>query len=62
MGSCESNYCFIERKPTAERSRYRITKGCIKRPARMHMGCDYDHFRDHTLCICRGILPCSFAS
>lgn len=54
MGSCESDYCFIERKPIDERGRYRITKGCVRRPSRTHMGCDYDHFRDHILCVCRG--------
>ncbi|KAL3984617.1 hypothetical protein ACH3XW_35265 [Acanthocheilonema viteae] len=54
MGSCESDYCFIERRPTDERDYYRITKGCIKRPPRTHMGCDYDRFQNHILCICRG--------
>ncbi|OZC12203.1 hypothetical protein X798_00724 [Onchocerca flexuosa] len=54
MGSCESDYCFIERRPTDERDHYRITKGCIKRPPRTQMGCDYDRFQDHILCICKG--------
>ncbi|KAM3717797.1 hypothetical protein ACO02O_01814 [Dirofilaria immitis] len=54
MGSCESDYCFIERRPTDERDHYRITKGCIKRPPRTQMGCDYDRSQDHILCICKG--------
>lgn len=54
MGSCEADHCFIERKPTDIQGRYRITKGCIKRPSRTHLGCDYDHFRDHIQCICAG--------
>uniref|UniRef100_A0A0M3I5Z7 Urokinase plasminogen activator surface receptor-like n=1 Tax=Ascaris lumbricoides TaxID=6252 RepID=A0A0M3I5Z7_ASCLU len=54
MGSCESDYCFIERKPTDVVGRYRITKGCVKRPSRTHLGCDYDHFHDHIQCICAG--------
>ncbi|VDM39465.1 unnamed protein product [Toxocara canis] len=54
MGSCESEYCFIERKPTDVPGRYRITKGCVKRPSRTHFGCDYDHFHDHIQCICAG--------
>uniref|UniRef100_A0A915AQP2 Uncharacterized protein n=1 Tax=Parascaris univalens TaxID=6257 RepID=A0A915AQP2_PARUN len=54
MGSCESHYCFIERKPTDVVGRYRITKGCVKRPSRTHLGCDYDHFHDHIQCICAG--------
>lgn len=54
MGSCESDYCFIERKPTDVQGRYRITKGCLKRPSRTQTGCDYDHFRDHILCVCTG--------
>uniref|UniRef100_A0A915PLZ0 Uncharacterized protein n=1 Tax=Setaria digitata TaxID=48799 RepID=A0A915PLZ0_9BILA len=54
MGSCESDYCFIERRPTDEKGHYRITKGCIKRPPRTQLGCDYDRFQDHILCICKG--------
>ncbi|KAK0410644.1 hypothetical protein QR680_005251 [Steinernema hermaphroditum] len=54
MGSCESNYCFIERKPTEVRGVHRITKGCVKNPARTRAGCDFDHFPDHIQCICSG--------
>ncbi|CAJ0588307.1 unnamed protein product [Cylicocyclus nassatus] len=30
MGSCPSNQCFIEKKPTEERGVFRITKGLLK--------------------------------
>ena len=54
MGSCEADYCFTERKPTEVSGIFRITKGCLKRPARTHHGCDYDHFPDHIQCVCTG--------
>lgn len=54
MGSCEADYCFTEKKPTEVEGVYRITKGCVKRPSRTRIGCDYDHFPDHIQCICAG--------
>ncbi|TKR60416.1 hypothetical protein L596_027668 [Steinernema carpocapsae] len=54
MGSCESDYCFIERKPTEVPGLHRITKGCVQRPSRTQAGCDFDHFPDHIQCICSG--------
>ncbi|KAI6190181.1 hypothetical protein M3Y97_00088900 [Aphelenchoides bicaudatus] len=52
MGSCESNYCFTEKK-TDPSGILRITKGCIKNPAR-RMGCDYDRNKDSIVCVCNG--------
>jgi hypothetical protein len=54
MGSCEADYCFTEKKPTEVAGVYRITKGCIKRPSRTRIGCDYDHYPDRIQCICAG--------
>lgn len=54
MGSCEADYCFIEKRPTETEGVFRITKGCIKRPSRKVMGCDYDHYSDHVKCVCSG--------
>uniref|UniRef100_A0AC35GB84 Uncharacterized protein n=1 Tax=Panagrolaimus sp. PS1159 TaxID=55785 RepID=A0AC35GB84_9BILA len=54
IGSCEADYCFIERKPAEIPGAFRITKGCLKRPSRTQYGCDYDHFGDHIQCVCRG--------
>ncbi|PIO70265.1 hypothetical protein TELCIR_07884 [Teladorsagia circumcincta] len=52
MGSCPSNQCFIEKKPTEERGVFRITKGCLRRSPRTLPGCEYEHFADHVLCVC----------
>ncbi|VDD94876.1 unnamed protein product [Enterobius vermicularis] len=54
MGSCEADYCYIERKPADGYGKYRITKGCVRRPPRKLLGCDYDYFQDHILCVCYG--------
>lgn len=54
MGSCESNQCFIEKKPTEVAGSMKITKGCLRRTSRIHHGCEYDHFSDHILCVCQG--------
>uniref|UniRef100_A0A915D2G6 Protein quiver n=1 Tax=Ditylenchus dipsaci TaxID=166011 RepID=A0A915D2G6_9BILA len=57
MGVCEADFCFIEKKPTELSGIYRITKGCVKKPARTRsnlIGCDYDHYANHIQCICRG--------
>ncbi|KJH50183.1 hypothetical protein DICVIV_03691 [Dictyocaulus viviparus] len=56
MGSCPSNQCFIEKKPTEERGVFRITKGCLRRSPRTLPGCEYEHFSDHVLCVCHGCL------
>uniref|UniRef100_A0A0N5AE65 Activin_recp domain-containing protein n=1 Tax=Syphacia muris TaxID=451379 RepID=A0A0N5AE65_9BILA len=54
MGSCEADYCYIERKPADGHGKYWITKGCVRRPPRKTLGCDYDYFQDHILCVCYG--------
>ncbi|WKY13839.1 hypothetical protein Q1695_004574 [Nippostrongylus brasiliensis] len=54
MGSCPSNQCFIEKKPTEERGVFRITKGCLRKSPRTLPGCEYEHFSDHVLCVCHG--------
>ncbi|CAI4227088.1 unnamed protein product [Auanema sp. JU1783] len=54
MGSCSSNQCFIEKKPTEEKGVFRITKGCLRRSPRTFLGCEYDNFSDHILCVCTG--------
>lgn len=54
MGSCESDYCFIEKRSTEIEGIFRITKGCVKRPSQTKMGCDFDHYSDHIKCICSG--------
>lgn len=54
MGSCEADYCFIEKKPIDMNGLFRITKGCIKRPSRTRLGCDYDHYPNHIQCVCAG--------
>lgn len=54
MGSCEADFCFIEKRPTEFAGQFRITKGCVKRPARTRVGCDYDHYADHIQCVCSG--------
>ncbi|CAD5232261.1 unnamed protein product [Bursaphelenchus xylophilus] len=54
MGSCEADYCFTEKKPTEVPGLFRITKGCVKRPARTRIGCDYDKTLDSIQCICVG--------
>lgn len=55
MGSCEADYCYIERKPADGHGKYWITKGCVRRPPRKTLGCDYDYFQDHILCVCYGL-------
>ena len=54
MGSCEADYCFAEKRPSEVAGVFRLTKGCVKRPARVRPGCDFDHFADHVLCVCSG--------
>ncbi|KAI1720519.1 hypothetical protein DdX_04754 [Ditylenchus destructor] len=56
IGFCEAEggFCFIEKKPTELSGVERITKGCMKRPSRTRVGCDYDHFADHIQCVCHG--------
>uniref|UniRef100_A0A0N4ZQG7 Activin_recp domain-containing protein n=1 Tax=Parastrongyloides trichosuri TaxID=131310 RepID=A0A0N4ZQG7_PARTI len=54
MGSCESDYCYIERRPVEIPGVFRITKGCVKKPSRTQAGCDYDTLPDHIYCVCSG--------
>lgn len=54
MGSCEAEYCFAEKRPTEVPGLFRITKGCVKRPTRTRIGCDYDKTLDSVHCICVG--------
>uniref|UniRef100_A0A0N5BN88 Activin_recp domain-containing protein n=1 Tax=Strongyloides papillosus TaxID=174720 RepID=A0A0N5BN88_STREA len=54
MGSCESDYCYIERRPVDIPGIFRITKGCVKKPSRTQAGCDYDTLPDHIYCVCSG--------
>uniref|UniRef100_A0A0K0EQ88 Activin_recp domain-containing protein n=1 Tax=Strongyloides stercoralis TaxID=6248 RepID=A0A0K0EQ88_STRER len=54
MGSCESDYCYIERRPVDIPGVFRITKGCVKKPSRTQAGCDYDTLPDHVYCVCSG--------
>uniref|UniRef100_A0A7E4UXD5 Activin_recp domain-containing protein n=1 Tax=Panagrellus redivivus TaxID=6233 RepID=A0A7E4UXD5_PANRE len=54
MGSCEADYCFIERKPDEIPGSWRITKGCLKRPSRTRSGCDFDNSSNHIQCVCAG--------
>lgn len=50
MGSCPSNQCFIEKKPTEERGVFRITKGQSVACRSLSRSC-------HMLCGCGGGRP-----
>ncbi|KAI6185323.1 hypothetical protein M3Y98_00010300 [Aphelenchoides besseyi] len=53
-GFCESDYCFTDKRPTEFSDKYRLVKGCIKKPTRLRVGCDYDRTPNSIQCICAG--------
>lgn len=54
MGSCQADHCFTDKQPSGVPGVFRLSKGCMRRPARTRSGCDFDHYADHVLCLCSG--------
>ncbi|KAI6177907.1 TGF-beta receptor/activin receptor, type I/II domain-containing protein [Aphelenchoides fujianensis] len=53
-GSCESEFCFTEKRPIEQPGVFRIVKGCVKRPSRTRVGCDFDRTPNAIQCVCTG--------
>ncbi|KAL3079401.1 hypothetical protein niasHT_036390 [Heterodera trifolii] len=55
MGSCQADFCFADKRPSDSTGGvFTLTKGCVKRPQRTRVGCDFAHHSDHVRCICSG--------
>uniref|UniRef100_A0A914HKI4 Uncharacterized protein n=1 Tax=Globodera rostochiensis TaxID=31243 RepID=A0A914HKI4_GLORO len=54
MGNCEADFCFAEKRPSESSGVFRLTKGCVKKPQRTRVGCDFAHSADRVHCVCAG--------